>query len=198
MSVAFFISNDGSTKVCLDSTKSVNVNSPSTASQSSTLNGKGTSHTVVEGNTTISISGIVTYSKMLNQQDNLNPINLQEQLQISRRNRHKFTLYMKSDDYPLLRDYEDCTIVDVSVTAEDLANAIQVSIMFEQVFVPEIATVTTIAIAPTDSAKTEGNSTPSDTGRGGKTAVEEGERATMFQKTGAWASGDTDFSLFGD
>lgn len=172
----YFISQDGNTKVMMDMTKKVNISLPSSVSQSSNSAGQALSHTSVEGNTIISMEGKVTYSKSTAQNENLNPIQFQQEIQKARRNRQKFTLYLSTEANPLLQDYKDCVIQNAEISVEEFLDTISVSLVFEQVFVSAAATATTIKMTPSNQAKLEGVSSASGGGtKGTKTEATEGE-----------------------
>ncbi|AGH32168.1 endolysin [Vibrio phage 11895-B1] len=179
MTMVYFLSSDGKTKVGLDSESTVTVSMPSTVTKSSISSGKAVSHEVIEGNVTITVSGIVTYSKSKVQEDNLDPIELQEELQKARRLSRKFTLYMAEDGgLPLLQNYDNCVISNVNVTAATYSNAVAVDISFEQVFVSEAAKKAYLKPKRSSATAATTNS-PSDTGQGTKTRAEEEDNRTM-------------------
>ncbi|CAM0043595.1 endolysin [Vibrio phage K460] len=201
--IAYFFSADGNTKVMLDGTKRVRISAPSSVSQSSNSAGQAISHTSVEGNTTISVEGKVTYSKSVSQQDNLNPYDFQRELQKARRNRQKFTLYLTTESNPLLQDYKNCVIQNVDVEVGEFLDTIEVSLVFEQVFVTAAAEATTIKMSPTDQAKLDGVGSPDGSGsRGTKTKADEKQATTMFYRDAnaisGFAGGSTDISIFGN
>ena len=186
MAMVFFLAQDGETKVALDSEASVQVSLSSTVSKSSTMSGGSTSDDVIEGNAVISTSGQVTYAKLTSQKKNLNPIEYQEAIQEARRNRRRFTVYIKDYGMPLLQDYEDCVISDCSFTIDKYSDTITVSITFEQVFVTEAAKKAFLAPKPKESAKptvtsptSTGQSTKTDAGATIGKSIEEGTR-TLF------------------
>lgn len=166
--MVYFLSDDGSTKVSLDCEDNITVNMPSTVTKSSVSSGKAITHEVIEGNVTISVSGLVTYSKSVAQENNLDPIGLQNELQKARRDSRKFKLFMSDveDERPLYNDYDDCVISDVTVTAEKYSNAVRVDISFEQIFVSKAAKYL-IPKSNKDNAATTNK--PTDSGQGSKT-----------------------------
>lgn len=153
MSMVFFFSDDGDTKVCLDSETSITVDMPSSVSKSSVMSGSSVSDEVIEGNIIITVQGVVTYGKNASQKDNLNPSEFGDEIQSARRNRRKFTLFVKDYDQPLLKDYTDCVIAGASIVVDKYSDSITVMLRFEQVFVSSSATQTTLAPLLQESAK---------------------------------------------
>ncbi|AUR91504.1 hypothetical protein NVP1161O_062 [Vibrio phage 1.161.O._10N.261.48.C5] len=200
---AYFISQDGNTKVMMDMTKRVSISLPSSVSQSSNSTGQALSHTSVEGNAIISMEGRVTYSKSVSQADNLNPVQFQQEIQKARRNRQKFTLYLTTESNPLLQDYKNCTIQNVDFSIEEFTDSVDISLVFEQVFVSASAEVTTIQMSPTDQAKLDGVASPTGgNNKGTKTEATEKETSTALYATTNWFSGalggPTDISFGGN
>jgi hypothetical protein len=196
MSFAYFLSQDGSTKVMMDMVKRVNIDLPSSVSQSSNSAGQAISHTSVEGNAIISMEGRVTYSKSRIQEDNLNPVQFQQEIQKARRGRHKFTLYLATEFNSLLQDYKNCVIQNVNVSIGDYTDSIDVNITFEQVFVSDSAEVTTIKISPSDQAKLEGAASQDSSEKDGtKTSAKEEQKSTILQSSAAFLTGNDDFNV---
>ena len=201
---AYFISQDGNTKVVMDMTKRVSISLPSSVSQSSNSAGQALSHTSVEGNAVISMEGKVTYSKSTAQEGNLTPPQFQQEIQKARRNRQKFTLYLTTESNSLLQDYKNCVLQNVDISIEEFIDTITVSLVFEQVFVSASAEVTTIQMSPSDQAKLEGASSPTggNGGKGTKTEATEKESGTMAYNAvngvSGYFGGATDLSLGGN
>ena len=178
MAMVFFLATDGKTRVSLDSEASVSVSLPSKVAKSSTMSGKAVSDDVIEGNAVISVQGMVTYSKLKSQENNLNPVELLEALHASRRNRQRFTLYVKDDGQPLLIDYEDCVISSAEVLVDRFSDASTVSLVFEQTFVSEsaktsyLAPISSEATKPTTSSRT-------DSGDGSKENKDKNESSSI-------------------
>ena len=162
MSLIFFLDEDGSTRVSLDIESSIIVNMPSSISKTSNMSGVSSSDEVIEGNITIDVVGRVSYSKTPSQQDNLTPKEFKDALQACRRNRRKFTLYSKETHQQLVDSYPDCVLANAQVEVGKYTDTIDVQLTFEQVFVSDAATVTTIQAIPSEAAKpTVGGSTSS-------------------------------------
>lgn len=181
MAMVFFLAEDNKTKIKLDTESSIQVNLPSTVSKTSIMSGQTASDEVIEGNATISISGIVTYAKIKERQgvDPVpNPIELQNHIQDTRRKRRKFTVFVKDSGQPILEDYENCVISDVSFVVDRFSDAITVSITFEQVFVSETARKTYLAPQRKESVKP---STAETTDSGQTTKTEEKESLSLFR-----------------
>ena len=180
MAMVYFKSVDGKTNISLDIETDIQVSLPSTVSKTSNMSGIAVSDDVIEGNANISVNGVVTYSKLSSQENNLNPIQLQEALQESRRNRTRFTLYVKDYGQPLLKDYDDCVISNVDVSVGKYSDSINVSLSFEQVFVSQAAKATYLAPKSSESAKPTTANTK-DSSDGSKTHKDEkGSRTIVF------------------
>ena len=154
MAMIFFFAQDGETKVSLDSEASVNVSLPSKVSKSSNMSGQTVSDEVIEGNATISVQGVVTYSKLKSQEKNLDPLQFQEAIQEARRNRKRFTLNVKEYKQSLLQSYEDCVISNVDISVDKYSDTITVSMVFEQVFISDAAKKAFLAPKSSEEAKT--------------------------------------------
>lgn len=190
MSLVYFLDEDGSTRVSLDTESSIVVNMPSSVSKTSNMSGTSVSDEVIEGNITIEVSGKVSYSKTNSQGNNLNPDEFKKALQTCRRNRRKFTLYSSETSQQLVDSYPDCVLTNANVTVDRYADTITVQLSFEQIFVSDAATVTTIQAIPSEPTKpTVGD--PSTTGQTTSTQVPPEERKTIFK-----ASYDKGVSLF--
>lgn len=177
MAMVYFFAADGKTKVSLDVENNIQVSLPSSVSKSSNMRGVSVSDDVIEGNVTISMSGIVTYSKLESQTKNLNPIQLQEKLQESRRNRVRFTLYIKDYGQALLQNYDDCVISNVDISVGKYSDSINVSMSFEQVFVSQAAKASYLAPKSSEASKPTTANTK-DSVDGAKTQVDEDKGRT--------------------
>lgn len=180
MPMVFFLDTDGTTRIGMDSTSSVSISMPSTASTSSTMSGKPVSDEVIEGNITISVSGIVTYSKLPSQVNNLDPLSFQKSLQVARRNKRMFTIYLNDTGQPLMQNYKDCVLTNVEVTIDKFSDAITVNLGFEQIFVSQAATVSFLSPKVSESAKPTVKGTTS-AGQSTGTETTETERRTIFE-----------------
>mgnify|MGYP005991773427 CR=1 FL=1 len=180
MPMVFFLDTDGTTRIGMDSTSSVSISMPSTASTSSTMSGKPVSDEVIEGNVTISVSGIVTYSKLPSQVNNLDPLSFQKSLQVARRNKRRLTVYLKDSGQPLMQNYKNCVLTNVEVTIDKFSDAITVNLGFEQIFVSQAATISFLAPKVRESAKPTVKG-PTSAGQSTATEATEKERRTMFE-----------------
>ena len=198
MAYLYFMSQDGKTELTLDSETEISVSLPSTVTKSSVSSGQTASHEVIEGNTVITTSGIVTYNKTVGSENNPNPITIQQEIQKLRRAGTKFTVYTYDNGQPLLQDYPNCVISDVNLSATRYSDTIQCSITFEQVFVPAAAKKAFLAPLPSKTAAPTNNS-PEDTGQGTKTAEEEQQTETIaFGLVNNGITGLEDFSFGGN
>lgn len=185
MPMVFFLDTDGTTRIGMDSTSSVSISMPSTASTSSTMSGKPVSDEVIEGNVTISVSGIVTYSKLPSQVNNLDPLSFQKSLQVARRNKRRFTVYLKDTGQPLMQNYKNCVLTNVEVTIDKFSDAITVNLGFEQIFVSQAATVSFLAPKVKESAKpTVEGTTPAGQSTGTEASEEESKTVALKLKEG--------------
>lgn len=182
MSMIFFKDMDGTTRVCLDNTASVNVSMPSTTSSSSTMNGSTVSDEVIEGNVTIAITGKVTYAKMESQKGNLNPIEFEKAIQATRRNRRRFTVYYNIKGQPLMESYKNCVLTSCDFTIDTYSDTITVSITFEQIFVSKAAEVAFLSPRYKESDKPT-IQPKGDNGTSTKTLVPEKEATSIFKGT---------------
>lgn len=179
MSMVFFLDTDGKTRVGMDSTSSVSISMPASASSSSTMSGKSVSDEVIEGNVIISIVGIVTYSKMPSQINNLDPLNLQRGLQRARRNRRRFTVYYKDTGQPLMDSYKDCVLTNADVNIDKYSDSVTVNLTFEQIFVSQAAKVSFLAPKVKEASKPTVEGT-TDSSQTTSTEIEEKESRTIF------------------
>ena len=181
MSLVYFLDEDGSTRVSLDTESSIVVNMPSSVSKTSNMSGTSVSDEVIEGNITIEVSGKVSYSKTNSQEDNLDPAAFKTALQACRRNRRKFTLYSSETHQQLVDSYPDCVLTNANVTVDRYTDTITVQLSFEQIFVSDAATVTTIKAVPSEAAKpTVGD--PSNTGQSTGTTLSDEESTSILYK----------------
>lgn len=178
MAMVYFLAQDGETRVAMDSESTVSVNLPSTVARSSNMSGTSLSDDVIEGNPVISVQGKVTYSKLPSQEKHLNPIDFQKELQVARRNRKRFTLYIKNNGQPLLDSYDDCVISGVNITVDKYSDTITVNMTFEQVFVSAAAKATYLKPLVKASDAPSLSST-TDSGNGAKVNVTKDYGATI-------------------
>ena len=173
MSIFYFMSQDGKTRVTLDCEKEASVSYPSSVSKASTSAGKTISHQVVEGNAIISVSGLVTVHKAITKLQNLSPLDFQEEINAVRRNATRFTLYLDFAKTKLIKDFKDCVISNAEVVLSNKMDTIEVSLTFEQVFITDSAK--TVFFAPivkdasnVGNSKFKGKGTKTDVGAANK------------------------------
>lgn len=191
MSMVFFLDEDGETRISLDSETQVTVNMPSTVSQTSNMSGSTVSDDVIEGNITISVSGLVTYAKMESQSSNLDPLAFQKAIQVARRNRRKFTLYYKDTGQPLLQSYTNCVIENCNLLVDRFSDTITVDMTFQQIFVSAAATTTTLTTIVKESDKPTVSGTV-DGGSSTSTENTDAENTTILYSMGLGAGAEPD------
>lgn len=184
MSKVYIIAPDGEAIIGLDCEKSITVSRDNQITSKSVMSGKDISDGYTTGLKTINIEGIVTYSKGLQQQDNLNPIDFQRTIDNLIDSQQRFTLY--SDKVVELMDnIEDCVIESCSVALDRFLNAITVQITIREVWISQSAAIGSFYLPPKKSKSAKLDGSDPTKGKGGKTEVEEKEkeRVTILRGT---------------
>ncbi len=180
MSKAYIIAPDGETVICLDCEQNISVSRENQITSKSIMSGKEISDGYTTGLKTVNMSGIVTYSKGLHQQDNLNPIDFQRQIDSLIEGKQRFTLYTDKS-VELMDDIEDCVIESCSVNLDRFLNAVTVTLSVRELWISQAATVGTLFLPPEQSAGANADGSSPTNGKGGKTEVEEKERVTILR-----------------
>lgn len=180
MSLIYFLTNDGDNLVTLDSETEITFSRSNTVAKHSIFKNADVSDGLIEGNVSISVSGVVTYSKTPRQATrNPNPKDFQRFLDQVVRSQQRFTLYSSKAGHELLRDVTDCVLTDQSVTVSRWSNAINVSLTFESQFITDAARVTFLPSDPSYSTEDKG-------GKGSSTKQKQEESETIAK---AWKEG---------
>ena len=195
MGLAYFISDDGESVISLDCEQEINLSKSVNVTESSVMSGKTVSDGYREMNKVLQISGKVTYSKSANQliDGNLDPFEIQEALDSSIRNHHRFKVYTDENDsnIPLLKSIEQCVIQQYTVTLSRYVNAIDINMTIKEVFVSKSAKVGYLENIPNEDAAKTG-SDPEKV-RSGKQEEAEDTNNTMFKD---WSEGKGLASIF--
>lgn len=178
MSLIYFLTNDGDNLVTLDSETEITFSRSNTVAKHSIFKNADVSDGLIEGNVSISVSGVVTYSKTPRQATrNPNPKDFQRFLDQVVRSQQRFTLYSSKAGHELLRDVTDCVLTDQSVTVSRWSNAINVSLTFESQFITDAARKTFLPPVPSDPSYTS----ESKSGKGSSTKPKPEESRTIIE-----------------
>lgn len=180
MSKAYIIAPDGETVICLDCEQNISVSRENQITSKSIMSGKEISDGYTTGLKTVNMSGIVTYSKGLHQQDNLNPIDFQRQIDSLIDSMQRFTLYTDKS-VELMDDIEDCVIESCTVTLDKFLNAVTVALSMRELWISQAASVGNLYLPPEPSAGAKADGSSPTNGKGGKTEVEEKERVSILR-----------------
>lgn len=180
MSKAYIIAPDGETVICLDCEKSISVSRENQITSKSIMAGKEISDGYTTGLKTINISGVVTYSKGLHQQYNLNPIDFQRQIDKLIDSKQRFTLYTDKA-VELMDNIEDCVVESCSVSLDEYLNAVTVNLSVRELWISQSATVGSLFLPPEPSTGAKADGSSPTNGKGGKSEVEEKKRNTILR-----------------
>ncbi|AUR84722.1 hypothetical protein NVP1063O_055 [Vibrio phage 1.063.O._10N.261.45.C7] len=185
MAIVYFISKEGNI-FSLGSEDNITVSQSNRSSKSSTMQGRTASDDLEEGNKTLSVSGMVSYTKTARQESNgiPDPITFQRMLDKVISSGERFTVYTNKSGKSLLDNMKDCVVIDRSVTVDRFSNAITATITFEQQFITDAATTT--YLPPQKSESVKNLASVDDSGNATKTTQSEEERKTMFAAGFDW------------
>ncbi|PNH81336.1 phage baseplate protein [Vibrio diazotrophicus] len=179
MSMVYFKSNSG-TLVCLDAETEIDVSLSNSVTSNSVMSGRTVSSDLVKGNKIVNVTGLVSYSKTSAQQGNPTPSEFIDLIEKAIDDKQRFTLYsvknQKGKD--LLKNYENLVIDSYGYTVDKYEDSITARITFQEVFVSESATKTTIK--PVRSKDTQqALSDPTKGGKGTSTTVSSADQTRM-------------------
>ena len=178
MSKVYIISPDGQTVIGLDCEKNVTVSRNNTVTTKSVMSGKDISDGYQVGLRSVNISGIMTYSKGVGQQDTLNPLDFQRAIDNLVDNKQRFTLYTDKS-VQLIDDISDCVIESHTVIIDKFLNAVQVDLVVREVWISQAAQLGNLYLPPEKSASAAKDGSDPTKGRGGKSEVEKKEVLTI-------------------
>lgn len=182
MAFVYFLSTDGENIICMDAETDISVQRSNKVTSSSVMTGTNRSDGYEIGRKSLSISGVITYSKTPRQkfQGNPTPLQFQELLEELVLSKQRFTVYSNKQGEQLFDDLDDCVIVNHSVQSRDL-NSITANITVQEQFVSDAARVTTLP--PKLSKEVEaGLSDTKDQGKGTSTEAGEEVKETLLRR----------------
>jgi len=175
MAFYYFISNDDEDIICMDAESNINVSRQNRASTSSIMTGAVVTDGFDIGNRTISISGVVTYSKTTRQKvaGNPDPLQFQQRLNQLIKSKKRFTLFSNKQGEVLFEDIDDCIIVNHSVNSKSL-NSLECTLTIQEQYITDAARKTVVEGQMSQESK-KGMDQRKDQGKGTSTEAKEDE-----------------------
>lgn len=180
MSMVYFKSSNSGTLVCMDAEAEIDVSLSNSVTNNSVMSGRTVSSDLVKGNKIVNVTGIVSYSKTSAQQGNPTPSEFIDLIEKAIDDKQRFTLYSVKNQQgkDILKDYENLVIADYGYTVDKYEDSITARITFQEVFVSDSATTTTLKpVKSKDSEKSLAN--PTKGGKGTSTTVSSADQTRM-------------------